>query len=124
MVVRANCGVLWFAVEIRGKPVHVREAGSGCSAILSAWPVIGALQELERRWNAGKGEHRYFEDMAHPLTSTSAGSPGATGPPWCRLDVGAAIYPGWEPKDAAAEIEAAIRQAGGGPARSPRAAVP
>jgi acetylornithine deacetylase len=35
-------------------------------------------------------------------------------PAWCRLDVRAAIYPGWEPRDAAAEIEAAIRQAAAG----------
>jgi acetylornithine deacetylase len=120
MVVRANCGVLWFAVEIRGKPVHVREAGSGSSAILSAWTVIGALQELERRWNAEKGEHRYFEDLGHPINinigKIAGGDWASSVPAWCRLDVRAAIYPGVEPRDAAAEIEAAIRQAAPGDA--------
>ena len=115
MVVRANCGVLWFAVEIRGKPVHVREAGTGSNAILSAWSVITALQELEASWNACKSEHRYFEDLDHPINinigKIKGGDWASSVPAWCRLDVRAAIYPGVEPKDAAAEIEAAIRAA-------------
>jgi acetylornithine deacetylase len=115
MVVRANCGVLWFAVEIRGKPVHVREAGTGSNAILSAWSVITALQELEASWNARKSEHRYFEDLDHPINinigKIKGGDWASSVPAWCRLDVRAAIYPGVEPKDAAAEIEAAIRAA-------------
>ena len=112
MVVR---GVLWFAVEIRGKPVHVREAGTGSNAILSAWSVIAALQELEASWNARKSEHRYFEDLDHPINinigKIKGGDWASSVPAWCRLDVRAAIYPGVEPKDAAAEIEAAIRAA-------------
>lgn len=117
-VVRANCGVLWFAVEIRGKPVHVREATTGSSAILAAWTVIGALQNLERQWNARKGDHRHFEEMDHPINinigKIQGGDWASSVPAWCRLEVRAAIYPGVEPKDAAAEIEAAIRQAAAG----------
>ncbi len=115
MVVRANCGVLWFAVEIKGKPVHVREAGSGSSAILSAYTVIDALRGLEKTWNARKGEHPYFEDLDHPINfnvgKIAGGDWASSVPAWCRLDVRAAIYPGVEPKDAAAEIEASIREA-------------
>lgn len=115
MLVRANCGVLWFAVEIKGKPVHVREAGTGSNAILSAWTVIEALRGVEAKWNAENGKHPYFEDMDHPINinigKIAGGDWASSVPAWCRLDVRAAIYPGVEPKDAAAEIEAAIRRA-------------
>lgn len=77
--------------------------------------MIGALQELEREWNARKGDHRYFGDMDHPINinigKIAGGDWASSVPAWCRLDVRAAIYPGVEPKDAAAEIEAAIRKA-------------
>ena len=32
MLVRANVGVLWFRVHVRGLPVHVRNAGAGANA--------------------------------------------------------------------------------------------
>lgn len=118
MLVRANCGVLWFAVEIKGRPVHVREAGTGSNAILSAWTVIEALRGVEAKWNAEKGMHPYFEDLDHPINinigKIAGGDWASSVPAWCRLDVRAAIYPGVEPKDAAAEIEQAIRRAAAG----------
>ncbi|HWA49830.1 MAG TPA: ArgE/DapE family deacylase, partial [Dongiaceae bacterium] len=42
-LVRANTGVLWFRVHVKGKPVHVREAGAGANAIEAAFGVIRAL---------------------------------------------------------------------------------
>ena len=33
---RANLGVLWFRVTVRGRPVHVRDAGAGANAIEAA----------------------------------------------------------------------------------------
>ena len=53
-LVRANTGVLWFEVEVRGHPVHVREMGAGANAIDGAYRVIGALRGLEAEWNARK----------------------------------------------------------------------
>jgi len=35
-LVRANTGVIWFQVKVRGVPVHVREAGAGANAIEAA----------------------------------------------------------------------------------------
>ena len=53
--------------------------------------------------------------MDHPINinvgKIAGGDWASSVPVWCRLDVRAAIYPGVEPKDAAAEIEAAIRRA-------------
>src|ERR671928_1275001 len=62
MLVRANTGVIWFEVEVRGMPVHVREMGAGANAIDAAYRVIGALRRLEAEWNARKGAHEHFAD--------------------------------------------------------------
>ncbi len=115
MLVRANTGVIWFQVKIRGEPVHVREAGTGSNAILAAYGVIEKLKELETRWNARKDAFPYFGDVAKPINinigKIAGGDWASSVPAWCTLDVRAAIYPGVEPKEAAAEIEAAVMEA-------------
>jgi len=115
-LVRANVGVIWFQVEIKGRPVHVREAQSGSNAILAAWPVIEALRSLEREWNARKGSHPHFADLEHPINvnvgKIAGGDWASSVPSWCTLDVRAAIYPGVDPADAAKEIEACVAGAG------------
>ena len=45
-LVRANVGVLWFQIEVRGRPVHVRAMSTGSNAIDSCWKVVGALREF------------------------------------------------------------------------------
>lgn len=114
-LVRANVGVLWFQIELRGKPVHVRDAGSGSNAILSAWPLIDALKQMESRWNARKSEVRYFEDEPHPINlnigKIEGGDWASAVPAWCKLDCRISIFPGDDPKQAAAEVEQVIRSA-------------
>lgn len=115
---RANVGVLWFQIELRGKPVHVREAGSGSNAILSAWTVIRALQGLEARWNEKKASMRHFEHLDHPINfnvgKIEGGDWASSVPAWCKLDCRIAIFPGEDPKAAAKEIEDTIRTAAAG----------
>jgi acetylornithine deacetylase len=115
---RANVGVLWFAVEVRGKPVHVREAGAGSNAIESGYDVIRALRALEARWNAEKPRPPQFEGVDHPLNfnvgKIAGGDWASSVPAWCRIDCRIAIYPGEDPAEAAAEIEAAVRAAAAG----------
>ncbi|MEM7056604.1 MAG: ArgE/DapE family deacylase [Pseudomonadota bacterium] len=114
-LVRANVGVLWFQIELRGKPVHVRDAGSGSNAILSSWTIISALKDLEAKWNARQSEVRYFEDVHHPINlnvgKIEGGDWASAVPAWCRLDCRISIFPGDDPKEAAAEIEQVIRSA-------------
>ena len=114
-LVRANAGVIWFRVHIKGRPVHVREAGSGANAILAAYDLIKALQELEAAWNARAADHPHFEHVEHPINinigKIAGGDWASSVPAWCSLDVRAAIYPGTDPREAAAEIEAALRAA-------------
>lgn len=112
MLVRANVGTLWFQVEVRGMPVHVREMGAGANAIDAAYRVIGALRTLEEDWNAQKGNHRYFEDLDHPINlnigKIEGGDWASSVPAWCRVDCRIAIYPGIKAADAARQIEETI----------------
>lgn len=67
-LVRANVGVLWFQIECRGRPVHVRAMGTGSNAIDSTWKVVSELRKLEQEWNDRHVEARFFENEKHPLS--------------------------------------------------------
>jgi acetylornithine deacetylase len=111
-LVRANAGVLWFQVEVRGHPVHVREMGAGANAIDAAYRVIAELRRLEEDWNARKAGRPHFENQAHPINlnigKIEGGDWASSVPCWCRLDCRIAIYPGTRAEDAAREIEARL----------------
>ena len=112
-LVRANCGVLWFEVSIAGKPVHVREAGTGTNAIDAAARVTASLRKLEARWNEEASEHGHFEHLDHPINFNvgriEGGDWASTVAAWCKLQCRIAIYPGDDPADRAAEIEAHLK---------------
>ena len=114
-LIRANTGVLWFKVKVQGIPVHVREAASGQNAIEACFPIISALRELEEKWNLEKKRHRYFEDLDHPINfnvgKIEGGDWASSVPASCTFDCRMAIYPGWNPKEKALEIEECIRGA-------------
>ena len=113
-LVRANTGVIWFRVRVQGVPVHVREAGSGANAIEAAYELIRGLRALEADWNSRKGNHRYFEDLDHPINfnvgKIAGGDWASSVPAWCEFDCRIAIYPGVRAQDAADEIEAHLRK--------------
>ena len=44
-LVRANVGVVWFQVEVRGHPVHVREMGAGANAIDAAGKALFGMKD-------------------------------------------------------------------------------
>ncbi len=112
-LVRANVGVLWFEIEVRGEPAHVREMGSGANAIDAAYRVIGDLRRLEEELNAEKAGRPHFENEAHPINlnigKIEGGDWGSSVPCWCRVQCRIAIYPGVSAKDARRRIEDHIR---------------
>ncbi len=118
MLVRANVGVIWFRVTLRGLPVHASVAGAGANAIEAAIPVIAALRGMEASWNAEKGDHPYFEDLDHPINlnigKIEGGDWASSVPAWCAFDCRIALYPGWSPAEKAREIEATIAAAARG----------
>ncbi len=112
MLVRANTGVLWFQIQVRGVPVHVREMGEGANAIDGATRIMAVLREMEEDWNAEKGDHPHFEDEAHPINlnigKIEGGDWASSVPSWCNIDCRVSIYPGRSAEDAAREIESRI----------------
>ncbi|MDN5785553.1 ArgE/DapE family deacylase [Pseudorhodobacter sp.] len=108
MLVRANTGVLWFQVQMRGVPVHVREMGKGANAIDAAYRAISALREIEADWNAAKGAHPHFEAEDHPINlnigKIEGGDWASSVPSWCNIDCRLSLYPGQTAEDAAREV--------------------
>jgi acetylornithine deacetylase len=108
MLVRANVGVIWFRVRVAGNPPHPREMTSGFNAIDAAYAVIKHLRVLEEKWNAARGEHRYFENLSHPINlnlgKIVGGDWGSSVPAWCEMDLRIALYPGIAAEDAWQEI--------------------
>lgn len=107
-LVRANTGVLWFTVDVRGLPVHVREMATGANAIDAAYRVIAELRRLEADWNARKTGKPNFEGEDHPINlnigKIEGGDWASSVPAWCRLHCRIAIYPGERAEAAANEI--------------------
>ncbi|NLS09350.1 ArgE/DapE family deacylase [Nesterenkonia sp. MY13] len=116
-LVRANVGVLWFTVRVYGNPTHPREMGNGFNAIDAAYQVMGALRELEEEWNQDKVNHRYFEDLEHPINFNFGGISGgdwpSSVPAWCELRVRVATYPGTPADQAWAQIVECVESAAG-----------
>ncbi len=114
-LVRANAGVLWFQVKLRGRPVHVREAGKGANAIEAAFRVMQALRKLEAAWNARRHEHPLFAELDHPINfnvgKIAGGDWASSVPAWCSFDCRIAIYPGEKPAVAQRAIEDCVRDA-------------
>lgn len=111
-LVRANVGVLWFDVTVRGVPTHLRVMGSGQNAIDAAYSVMHDLRRLEAEWNRRKDEHRYFSGTDHPINFNvgviHGGDWPSSVPAQCTFTVRAALYPGNSAADAWAEIRATL----------------
>ena len=98
MLVRANVGVLWFQVEVRGLPVHVREMRNGANAIDAAYRIMAELRQLERDWNDAKVGREHYADVDHPINlnigKIEGGDWASSVPGWCRIDCRIGLYPG------------------------------
>jgi len=114
-LLRAQLGVMWFQVHVRGYPVHVAYAGTGSNAIEAAFPLMQALHELEERWNAARGGQEHYKDHNHPINlnvgKIAGGDWASSVPAWCTFDVRVAVFPGQSLKQARQEVEDCIRGA-------------
>lgn len=117
-MVRAQTGVIWFRLRVRGKPTHVSVAGTGSNAIMAAFGMVEALQGLEAEWNERAKTDRYFAGLEHPLNFNpgiiSGGDWASSVPAWCDIDCRIGILPGTRIEDAQAEIRACVAQAASG----------
>lgn len=114
-LIRAQIGVIWFQVHLRGRPVHVAYAGTGANAIEAAFPIIQALHALEADWNSAARRHPAYADVEHPLNLNvgriRGGDWPSSVPAWCTFDVRIAVFPGQDLRQARQEIEDCVRTA-------------
>jgi len=113
-LVRANLGVLWFRLRVRGEPVHARDAGAGANAIEAAFRLIAALRAHEARLNDGP-RHPAFEGAPHPINLNPGRIEGgdwpSSVPAWCAVDCRLSFFPGTPAAEAAAEVERVVAEA-------------
>lgn len=109
---RANVGVLWFQVEVRGVPAHVAYMGEGANAIDAAYRVVGALRELEVKWNEAVPADPWFGTTDHPLNLNvgriHGGDWASSVPSWCKIDFRISMLPGTNAEAARREVEDCI----------------
>jgi acetylornithine deacetylase len=114
-MIRAQIGVIWFQVKVRGIPVHVADAGDGANAIEAAYTIMQALHGLEEEWNDRKHRYPPYETVEHPINLNvgriEGGDWASSVPAWCTFDVRVAIFPGQDIAEAKREIEETVRLA-------------
>lgn len=114
-LIRAQVGVIWFRLKVRGLPVHVARAGTGSNAIKAAFHLIQGLEALEAEWNTRAKSHPSFGSVTHPLNFNPGiirgGDWASSVPAWCDVDCRIGILPGWKVADAQAEIVACVEKA-------------
>lgn len=112
---RAQIGVLWFKLRVRGRPTHVATAGEGANAIMAAFHLIQALQGLEADWNARAAADPVYGDTPHPLNlnagKIAGGDWASSVPAWCDVDCRMGLLPGWSLDECKAGIERCVAQA-------------
>jgi acetylornithine deacetylase len=111
-LVRANSGVIKFAITVHGTPAHPREVSGGVSALEAAMRIIGRLRQLETRWNGERTTKPFFDDVENPAALTigtiNGGEWIASVPSCCRFEGRIGFYPGDDPQGRVAEFEAFV----------------
>lgn len=110
---RAHVGVMWFKVEVTGKPWHAMQAWAGVNAIEKMVPIILALRRLDDELN--EETHPLFEGIEHPINLNigviTGGDWPSTVPGACELTCRVSFYPGVTAAQMHGRIEAAVAAA-------------
>jgi acetylornithine deacetylase len=109
----AQVGVLWFHVDVAGRPAHAARATQGFNAIDAAYDAIAALRELEERLNEDPPPP--FDVFEHPINLNPGVIAGGDWPSTvaatCTLSCRLGMYPGQDPADLREQVEAAVAEA-------------
>jgi acetylornithine deacetylase len=111
-IMTCQMGVLWFAIEVLGKPVHASIAQTGVGAIDFTMYLFNELKKLEDRWNAPSARYRSYAHHQHPvnfnLGKIHGGEWASSVPSACRADVRIGFYPDMKVAKVKTEIEALL----------------
>jgi acetylornithine deacetylase len=111
--------LIWVGIEIDGLAGHAEAALSSVNPILSAGPIIAALQTLESEMNAahatGDDADAAFAAVTHPYNvnvgKLHAGDWASSVPPIARLEVRVGHPAAWSSDEAFARVQRAIDEA-------------
>ncbi len=108
----AEVGVVWAWVTVTGRPVHVREAHAGVSAIQAASVVAEAFAAYEAEANRAERRHPAFAADNHPINvnigTIEGGEWNSSVATRARLGIRVGVMPGQSCHDVRAEIEALV----------------
>ena len=111
---RAQVGVVWFRLRVRGRPAHVAYAGEGSNAIMAALDLLRGLQVMEAEWNARAEGYPHLAGTTQPLNFNpgiiAGGDWASSVPAWCEVDCRMGLLPGWQVAEAQGEIEARVAE--------------
>jgi len=106
----AQVGVLWFHVDVAGRPEHAARATQGFNAIEAAFEAIVALRGLEARLNHSPPPP--YDAFEHPINLNpgviDGGDWPSTVPATCTLSCRIGLYPGQQPDEMRALVEEAL----------------
>jgi len=106
----AQFGVMWFRVHVRGKPAHVLDTSAGINAIEAAFELVGALKQLEERWNQEDMRHPSYAGDKHPVNFNlgviRGGEWASSVPTECTFHMRVGFFPGVK----LAEVRKMIKQ--------------
>ena len=112
---RAQVGVIWFRIRVRGVPVHAADTGEGVNAIEACAALIPALKDLEVEWNRRAKDDAVFGHHQHPINlnigQIEGGDWPSSVPSWCEMSCRFGILPSQSVDDAKGEIERCIMHA-------------
>jgi acetylornithine deacetylase len=108
----AEVGVIWAWVTVTGRPVHVREAHAGVSAIQAAAVVAEAFAAYEAEANRAERRHPAFAADNHPINvnigTIEGGEWNSSVATRARIGVRVGVMPGQSCHTVRMEIEALV----------------
>jgi acetylornithine deacetylase len=114
-ITRAQTGALWFKLRVRGKPVHVARTQTGSNAILSAYGLIKALQDLTAAMNEAARSDPWFAAVPDPVKFNPGiirgGDWASSTPAWCEVDCRIGILAGQSLESLKRGIEDTVKAA-------------
>ncbi len=114
-LIRAQVGVMWAIIRVKGHPMHAAYASAGSNAIEAAYGIIQALRKLEAKFNERKRSDRWFCNHAHPINfnigKIAGGDWTSSVPAWCEFTLRVGLYPGQDFESARAEVAACVAEA-------------